>query len=153
MRRIRVAARRDSVPADRQLDLRVAVTIMGYRWVEWNHALLQGALVDEPGRFLARPDAPLAHLQVPASPSARDRLDALASLPEFASDLQLAAEAAETTGLFRHGGAGLSQKPNGEWILEVAASGRWYSGDNPASLVCLAALDWVRRRDREPSGR
>lgn len=137
----------------RRLDLDVAVRIMGYRWVEWNHALLHGAPLDQPGRFLARPDDPLAHLQTPARPGTPDQEGALGALPRFSRDLQLALEAAKAVGLFRDGDADLSRGTDGDWALEVRAGGRRYAGPSAAAVVCRAALDWLSRAHRDRGGR
>ena len=136
----------------RQLDLDVALEIMGYRWVEWRHEALQGAPLDQPGRFLARADDPLSHLHTPAASGVPELRDALSKLPRYSGNLDLAMDVASQVGLFREGGAELKRGADGTWILDVTATERRYDGPEAPRLVCTAALEWNRGGSPGSSG-
>ena len=126
----------------RELDVEVATRITGYRWVEWNHDALDGAPIDEPGRFLAHPDEPTYHLCSPAPPGTPDAQHPFRFVPPYSTNLDSALDAAEHVGLFRSGNAILTEAPGGRWLLEIGATGERFEGSEAASVVCRAVLAW-----------
>jgi hypothetical protein len=133
------------------LDEQVALRVAGFRWAEWNHALLGGAPLDTPGRFLVRPDHVLGHLQIAAhldTPLADHPLDLV---PHFSMDLNHAMNAAEQAGLFRHGCARLRRSVDGMWWIEVMNDGIRLSNEHLPVLLCEASLAFMDQRSREPA--
>ena len=128
-----------------ELDVQVALRVDGFRWVRW----LDGESPDPPresaGRFLASPDDPLAHLQVPAPTSMAFAPQPYRHLPRYSRDPGLALAAGERAGLFRDGGASLGQDASGTWTLRLTDL------DHPLRDACLpvllarAALQWLAR--------
>jgi hypothetical protein len=128
------------------LDEQIAVRVGGFRWVEWNHALLAGAPLDAPGRFLARPDHFLGHLHIPAAQDAPLADRPLAHVPHFATCLDHAAHAAELAGLFRAGGSTLWQGDDGKWWIKVENGSIRLSDERLPALICRASLAFVDRQ-------
>jgi hypothetical protein len=133
------------------LDSQIAVRVFGFRWVEWNHALLRGALLDKPGRFLASPDDVLAHLHVHAAPGTEPAPDALNLVPRYTTDLNQAFDVAGKVGLFGDGHAILRRTADGDWCIETASGGLCVDGPLLASIVCRAAIAWLDRSNAAES--
>lgn len=136
----------------RRLDAQVAERVLGYQWVEWNHALLAGAPLDRPGRFLAPPDSPLSHLR-----NAADCTIAVAShpyreVPPFSTNLDAACDAAVRGGLFARAGASLSQGADGDWVVRFRqdAGPHVVSAPTAAIALCRAALAFALTRRDHP---
>jgi hypothetical protein len=131
------------------LDSEIAIRVFGYRWVEWNHALLRGAPLETPGRFLASPDHALAHLHVDAAPGTEPAPDALTLVPPFTTSLDRAFDAAQKVGLFGGGYACLRRTAEGDWSIETASGGFRVAGRRLAPTVCRAAIAWLDRSNHE----
>lgn len=129
---------------DRSLDKAVALEVVGYRWVEWNHRALRGAPLDRPGRFLALPDDPLAHLHVPASSGACEADQAMAHVPHFSLLADHALRAADASGLFSAGGA-VATREGADWRVRTPDGTVDVADAEFAVALCRAALAWVRR--------
>lgn len=125
-----------------ELDLAVALTVGGYRWVEWNPRSMADAPHHEPGRFVARPDDLQSHLQVDADPDAPLAPHAYRRLPHYSRDLGLAMGAAESAGLFGEGAAVLAKSADGAWRVAVGMLGTSLKDDSLPRLLCRAALRW-----------
>jgi hypothetical protein len=128
---------------DRALDAAVAQEVVGYRWVEWNHQALRGSPLERPGRFLALPDDPLAHLHVPASPGARQADEAMAHVPHYSVLADDALRAADVSGLFADGGAVVARGGDG-WRVRTPDGAVDVSHPELPMALCQAALAWVR---------
>jgi hypothetical protein len=133
------------------LDEQVALRVAGFRWAEWNHALLAGAPLDTPGRFLVRPDHVLGHLQMPARPDTPLADHPLDLVPHFSLDLNHAIDATEQAGLFRQGRATLRRSVDGMWWIEVMNGGIRLSNEHLPVLLCEASLAFMDQRSREPA--
>jgi hypothetical protein len=127
---------------NRRLDVRIACEIMGYRWREWNHALLRGGPFDAPGRFLSTADGPLSHLQVAASADAPPSAWPLLEVPRFTSRIQDAWAAAARAGLFDGAGMGLVHLEDGDWEVHRNGGARLARADSACFALALAALRW-----------
>lgn len=129
---------------NRSLDQAIAEEVAGFRWVEWNHAALRGAPIDRPGRFLARPDDPLAHLHLAAGQDVKPAADALAHVPHYSRLVDAALGAAEAAGVFRGAGATFDRAADGRWRVRIPALDVEIFDTEPAVVLCRAALEWVR---------
>lgn len=126
---------------EEQLDVDVATRIMGYRWVRWNRRALAGAPLYEPGRFLAPPDDPTAHLAEEAAADIPRQQDPLKRVPRYSSREDLAFRVASTAGLFLRGKALLLRDPDGRWVVEVR--GASLTSRSLPELLCRASLRWL----------
>ena len=122
-----------------RLDTEIATRLMGFRWVEWGKGA-DGPL-REPGRFLARSDSPVEHLQRPVEAAVPAQDHPLSRVPRFSADVGDAFEAAEAAALFSEGRAVLSQEPDLEWVIEVR--GLRLTSRRLAELLCRASLEWA----------
>lgn len=129
----------------------MALRVARFHWAEWNHALLAGAPLDTPGRFLVPPDHVLGHLQMPARPDTPLADQPLDLVPHFSMNLNHAMEAAEQAGLFRHGRATLRRRVDGAWWIEVMNGGIRLSNEHLPVLLCEASLAFIDQRGREPA--
>lgn len=127
---------------DRGLDADVATRLLGFRWVEWNHARLGGAPIDETGAFLVPPDDPLDHLYVAASHATPRRSDAYARVPRFSSSTADAFVAARAARLFDAGRAVLYRR-EAVWCVDIPASGARFEGRALPAVLVRAALAWA----------
>lgn len=139
----------DLVSADptraRALDLDVALEVGGYRWIEWNEWALAGASRGTRSGVSSHPHDLLAHLHLPAAPSALPAPDQFARAPRFSELMEKALGAAEGTGIFSHGHATLTQTYSGVWRIDLPEAGRSVEGANLRVVLCEASLLWVRR--------
>lgn len=127
-------------PPEKDLDVKVATRLMGYRWVVWNRKALRGSPLYTPGRFLAPPDHLSAHLTEPADASTPVHAQPLAKVPRWSEDMERAFAVAETVGLFSKAKAVLLRGDGGEWTVEFRGS-RLTCRDL-AELLCRASLEW-----------
>lgn len=108
---------------DLDLDLRVGMEIEGYRWVEWNHAALGEAPLDEAGRFVGHPGDLLAHLYMDARPGTPLGGRPYGHLPRYSMEAGPALRAAERAGLFRLPGLVVTCTDRGVWEIARAEAG------------------------------
>ena len=136
----------------RRLDAGVAERVLGYQWVEWNHALLAGAPLDRPGRCLGSPDSPLAPLRHAADDTTAVASDPYREVPPFSTNLDAACDAAVRCGLFARAGASLSQGADGDWIVRFRqdAGPDSVSAPTAAIALCRAALAFALTRRDHP---
>lgn len=125
---------------DRELDVRIACEVMGYRWQEWNHAVLRGGPLDAPGRFLSSGDGPLAHMQRPAAADAPPSAWPLLEVPRFTSRIQDAWSAVAHAGLFDSAGLLIVHLESGDWQVRRNGGTVLANADSACLALALAAL-------------
>jgi hypothetical protein len=123
-----------------ELDVEVALRVDGFRWVRWREGETPDPPRESGGRFLARRDDPLGHLQVPALASVPLAAQPYRHLPRYSLDAALALEACDRVGLFQEG-AMLRREPGGAWALELPGAGAQADRSLPR-LLARAALVW-----------
>lgn len=125
--------------ASRGTDVEIATRVAGFQWVEWDHDLLKGAPLDQPGRFLARGDTPLSHLQRPARPDLSPGAAPLRYVPRYSAAVEHAIAAAEAAGVFAIGGVRIARDAAG-WSIAFESTGERIEGEALAEVLCVAAL-------------
>lgn len=128
-----------------ELDVELAQRIYGFRWVRWLQGESPDAPRDSAGRFLARADDPLAHLQAAAPLSLHLAPQPYRHLPRYSLDERLALTACERVGLFRHGGITLGAETDGTWTLRLPRDDRSFRDATLPALLARAALAWHQR--------
>lgn len=123
------------------LDRQIAVRVYGYRWVEWKHALLRGGPLDAPGRFLADPADPLAHLHSPAPLAAPLADQPFRRVPHYSTDVRQAIRAAARAGLFASAGVRMGQAEDGGWWVETDRPAVRVEAAGLATALCRATLE------------
>lgn len=123
-----------------RLDVEVATSLFGFRWVQWNKRALRGSPLYTPGRFLAPPDDFMSHLFEDAAEAAPIHEHAFAKVPEYSSDETCAFTACERARLFTDGHAVLFREDDGEWAIE--ARGLKVTAPALPTLLCRASLQW-----------
>lgn len=123
-----------------RLDVEVATSLFGFRWVVWNERALGGSPLYTPGRFLARPDDVMSHLFENAAEDSPLHEHAVAKVPEYSNDATCAFMAAERARLFSDGHAVLFRDDDGEWVIEMR--GVKVSSPRLPALLCRASLQW-----------
>lgn len=124
----------------------------GFRWVRW----LEGESPEPPresmGRFLARRDDPLAHVQVPAAAAIPLAPQPYRHLPRYSLDACPALQACDRVGLFRDGAATLRQDPDGTWTLTLSGEATPLHDIWLPRLLTRGVLRWLDLRgdDRKP---
>lgn len=124
-----------------RLDVEVATTLFGFRWVQWNERALGGSPLYTPGRFLAPPDDAMAHLYEDAGETSRLHEHAVAKVPEYSGDEWCAFMAADRARLFTEGHAVLFREESGDWVID--ARGLKLTATQLPALLCRAALQWT----------
>lgn len=132
----------------RHLDIEVATRVMDYRWVEWDHAALLGGPLDEPGRFLARPDQITSHLHVLADRTAPLNRSPLRYVPRYSRAADEALIAADAAGVFT-AGAGTLSRDGDRWVVLLRVTGDRFADDEVAAVLCRAAVHMASRAQME----
>ena len=129
-----------------ELDVEVAMGVDGFRWVRW----MEGESPDPPresmGRFLARHDDPLAHVQLPAAAAIPLAPQPYRHLPRYSLDAGAALQACDQVGLFRDGGATLGQDRDGTWTLGLTGEAPPLRDPRLPRLLTRGVLRWLRLR-------
>ncbi len=123
-----------------ELDVQVALRVDGFRWVCWMNGESPDPPRESAGRFLAREDDPLAHIQVPASPSTPLALQPYRHLPRYSLDAGLAITICDRIGLFRDSGVSLRVEGDGCWVLQRSGDGDALRDASLSSLLSRATL-------------
>lgn len=129
---------------DRELDVKVARKVLGYRWVQWSERTAGAKAMEfESGRFLASPGHVAAAHHVPASETVPRAPGWDRFVPALSRRIEPAVDAAEEIGLFRRQ-VTLRHEEGGGWTLGTErADGATVAveGETLPKALCLAVLE------------
>lgn len=124
------------------LNEELAVRILGYHWVVWANRDRFPLPHEEEGRFLAPPEGPLAHEQVPAGPEVPLAKEPDRYVPMFCEDPEAAFDLARKVGLFVSSNGFLAMTPTGGWEVQDEKGQVLGVGASIPEAVCRAVLRW-----------